>query len=172
MSHNPKRDKTHKDAKGIWKCTMGKGRRKQTYSFMFHALRETSKTGIDLTCSEISYDTNSIQLTTCESEGRLYHGIQESSCVNPIRTKRELFIHPNPRWSFASLTPDTATLVLNDPCIYLFHINQKFNKNNPLTWPLKAWIMKAVCINHISPQEHLWYRSFHAAAPIFGRVKS
>lgn len=138
MSHNSKRDKTHKDAKVISKYNMGRGRRKQTHSFMFCALRETSKTGIDLTCSEISYDTNTIQLTTCESEGRLYHGIQESSCVNPIRTKRELFIHPNPCRSFASLTPDTDTLVLNDPCIYLFHINQKFNKNNPLTWPLKA----------------------------------
>lgn len=116
--------------------------------FRFYAFRETSKRAIDLTCLEISYDINTIQLTTRENEGRSYRGTQESSCANPIRTKRELVIHPNPSWSLASLTPDTDTLVLNDLRIYLFHINQKFNKNNPLTWPFKTWIMKAVCINH------------------------
>lgn len=53
-------------------------------------------------------------------------------CANPIRTNRELFMHPNPARPSPSPPPDTDTLVLNDPCIYLFHINQEFNKKKSM----------------------------------------
>lgn len=138
--------------------------------FRFYAFRETSKRAIDLTCSEISHNTNTIQLTTCENEGRSYHGIQESSCVNPIRTNRELVIHPHPSRSLASLTPDTDTLVPNDPRIYLFHINQKFNKNNPTNMAIPDMNHEGCMYKSHNPRKHLWYSSFQATALCLGEL--
>ena len=39
--------------------------------------------------------------------------------------------------------PDTDTLVLNDPCIYLFHINQEFNKKKSTN--MAIWDMNHEC---------------------------